>query len=192
MIWAEVIGVRVGLYARVSHSNGDQTPENQLLALRQHAAAQGWEIAGEYVDTAPANGKDGRANRRRTAWARMLKAAAAKEFDAILVVRLDRAFRSTLDAADTLANLKRWGVAFKSLSEPMLDTTAENAMSEFVTGLLALVAAFERNLIRDRTLEGLRRARAQGWPVGRPGWRLGVKRTGERGKAAAGAEAEQA
>ena len=41
---------RVALYARVSTKDGRQDTENQLIALREYCAKQGWQIAGEYVD----------------------------------------------------------------------------------------------------------------------------------------------
>jgi predicted site-specific integrase-resolvase len=46
--------VKVALYARVSTSDKDQTPETQLVHLRDFCAAQGWDIYQEYIDTASA------------------------------------------------------------------------------------------------------------------------------------------
>jgi len=42
--------MRVALYGRVSTTDKNQNPENQLLPLRQFCQQQGWVIAGEYVD----------------------------------------------------------------------------------------------------------------------------------------------
>jgi DNA invertase Pin-like site-specific DNA recombinase len=44
--------LRIGIYARVSTTDKDQEPETQLLPLREFCRAQGWQIAGEFVDRA--------------------------------------------------------------------------------------------------------------------------------------------
>src|SRR4051794_8672812 len=41
---------KVALYARVSTKGGRQDTENQLIALREYCAKQGWEVVAEYVD----------------------------------------------------------------------------------------------------------------------------------------------
>ena len=83
------VSTRVGLYARVSTADKDQNPETQLLPLREFVAAQGWTVAGEYVDHASATDQ-----RVREAWRRLLDDAARRRVDLVLVWRLDRAFRS--------------------------------------------------------------------------------------------------
>lgn len=80
---------RVAIYARVSTRDKDQDPEVQLVPLREYAQAHGWETV-EFVDVAPAGDL-----RRRTAWRRLLADAARRRWDAVLVWKLDRAFRSS-------------------------------------------------------------------------------------------------
>lgn len=123
---------RVALYARVSTADKDQRPETQLLALREFARAQGWPVAGEFVDHASAT--DFRA---RTAWRALLDRAARRQIDLVLVWRIDRAFRSVLDAATTLERLRAWGVGLRSYAEPWLDTT-----SSFGEALYYITAAY--------------------------------------------------
>lgn len=89
--------MRVALYARVSTNDRDQDPETQLVALRDFAAAQGWEVAREYVDHAPANDPG-----HRTAWRELLDDAARRRFALVAVFKLDRAFRSVKHMHDTL------------------------------------------------------------------------------------------
>ena len=90
--------MRVAVYARVSTSDKDQDPETQLIPLREFVAAQdGWTIYQEFVDQAPATDLA-----HRTAWRQLLDEASKKKFDLLLVWRMDRAFRSVLDAATTL------------------------------------------------------------------------------------------
>ena len=93
--------MKVALYARVSTSDKDQNVENQLIQLREFVAAQTWEAHREYVDHASATDLVG-----RTAWRDFLDDASKRRIDLLLVWRMDRAFRSVLDAANTLERLR--------------------------------------------------------------------------------------
>ena len=152
--------LRVALYARVSTRDKDQDPQLQLVPLREYVAARGWQ-AVEYVDTAAAGDLA-----HRTAWARLLADVAQRRVDLVMVWKLDRAFRSTLDALDALRRLEHAGVGFASLTQPELDTTS--ATGRLVFTILAAVAEMERELIRDRVREGMRHAARQGKRIGRP------------------------
>ena len=152
--------MRVGLYARVSTLDKDQDPETQLVALREFVRAQGWEIFREYVDHAPA-----RDLTNRTAWRELLDDAARKRFKTVVVFRLDRAFRSVKDMHDTLATWELLGIAFKSVRE-QFDTGT--AVGRLLLNLLAAVAEFELEMIRERVRAGMDRARRQGKRIGRP------------------------
>src|SRR5439155_5006400 len=110
----------------------EQEPETQLLPLREYLSAQGWEAAGCFVDQAPAGDLAARQQ-----WRRLLGEASRRRVDLFLVFRLDRAFRSVLDAAQTLERLQHWGVGFRSYSEPWLDTT-----SPFGEALFHITAAY--------------------------------------------------
>jgi DNA invertase Pin-like site-specific DNA recombinase len=111
--------VKPAIYARVSTSDKEQDPVTQLLPLREFVKAQGWEIYGEYVDKVPATDMA-----HRTAWHDLLQDASKKRFDLLLVWRMDRAFRSVLDAATTLERLRTWKVGLRSYTEPWLDITS--------------------------------------------------------------------
>jgi len=103
---------RVALYARVSTRDKDQDPEVQLVPLREYVAARGPE-AVEYVDHAPAGDLA-----HRTAPRSLLADAARRRFDLSIVWKLDRAFRSTIDALPTLRELEHRSVGFASLTQP--------------------------------------------------------------------------
>ena len=106
--------MKVGIYGRVSTSDKEQNPESKLVPLREFVAAQdGWSVHREYVDMAPATDLA-----HRTAWRQLLEDASKKKFDFLLVWRMDRAFRSILDAATTLERLRARGVGLRSYSEP--------------------------------------------------------------------------
>jgi len=155
--------MRLALYARVSTTDRDQEPETQLLPLREFAAAQSWQVAGEYVDQASATDLRG-----RTAWRRLLEDAARRRVDVILVWKLDRAFRSVAHMATTVEQMRRWGVGLRSYSEPWLDTSGNSPVGDLMLNILASFAQFERALIAERVRAGMDRARRQGKHVGRP------------------------
>jgi DNA invertase Pin-like site-specific DNA recombinase len=155
--------MRVGIYARVSTSEGDQNPETQLIPLREFVQAQGWTVAGEYVDQASATDLRGRAQ-----WRALLDAAAKRGVDLVVVWKLDRAFRSVLDASTTLQNLRRWGVGLRSYTEPMIDTASGSPWGDLLFNLLAVFGEFERALIKERVRAGMSRARREGKTLGRP------------------------
>ena len=154
--------MRVAIYARISTTDKDQNPETQLLPLREFAAAQGWTVAGEFTDRAPATDL-----RARTAWRELLEQAARRRVDLVLVWRIDRAFRSVLDAATTLERLRAWGVGLRSYTEPWLDTTSP--FGEALYYITAAYAQLERGILAERVRAGMERARRQGRRLGRPG-----------------------
>ena len=151
---------RVAIYARVSTSDGEQDPETQLMPLRDFCVAQGWGVFDMYIDHAPANDLA-----HRTAWRRLLDDAAKRRFSMVVVFKLDRAFRSVKHMHDTLAAWEMVGVSFKSYRE-QFDTST--ALGRLLLNLLASLAEFELELIRERVKAGMDRARRQGKRIGRP------------------------
>lgn len=150
----------VATYARVSTSDKNQNPESQLLALRDYWQAMGWEIFGEYVDQASASDLG-----HRTRWRDLQDDAAKKKFKGVLVFKLDRAFRSVKHVHDTLAAWELVGISFMSVRE-QFDTST--ALGRLLLNLLASLAEFELEMIRERVKAGMDRARRQGIKIGRP------------------------
>lgn len=148
--------VRAAIYARVS--TNDQTTENQLLELRRYCEARGW-TATEYVDT-----KSG-AKDRRPGLDTLMAAARRRQFDALLVWRLDRLGRNLHHLVTCIEELTALGIAFVSLNEGIDTNTPAGRLQ---LHLLAAIAQFERDRIRERVHAGLARARAQGKRLGRP------------------------
>jgi DNA invertase Pin-like site-specific DNA recombinase len=93
-----------------------------------------------------------------------------KEFSApisaILVTELSRWSRSTVDLVATLDDLASHGVSVLTLSGLSLDMSTPTG--KLTATILASVAEFERDLIRERTKSGLAHAKAQGKTLGRP------------------------
>ena len=152
--------MKVAVYARVSTSDKDQDPETQLMPMRDFIQAQGWEVYKTYVDIAPANDLA-----HRIAWRQLLDDAAKRRFSVVLVFRLDRGFRSVKHMHDTLSAWELVGVSFKSLRE-QFDTST--ALGRLLLNLLASLAEFELEMIRERVKAGMDRARRQGRQIGRP------------------------
>jgi len=148
---------RAGLYARVS-TNDQQTIPLQIRALREYADKRGWTITLQVKEI-------GSGASQRQLREKLLDAARRREIDAVLVWRLDRWGRSVTDLLATLQELEHLGVGFVSLTEALdLTTPAGRAMA----GLLAVFAAFEREILGERVRAGLAHARQNGQRLGRP------------------------
>jgi DNA invertase Pin-like site-specific DNA recombinase len=85
--------------------------------------------------------------------------------DVLLVTRLDRLARSTRDLLNALDTISKVGAKFKSLADTWADTTTPHG--ELMVTVLAGLATFERHLIKARTDEGRKRAKANGVRFGR-------------------------
>src|SRR6201997_4560036 len=149
--------LRAGLYARVS-TNDQQTLAMQNRAMREYAARRGWTIAMQVKDV-------GSGAAQREAREELLEVARRRQIDVVLVWRLDRWGRSVTDLLATLQELEHLGVGFVSLTEALdLTTPAGRAMA----ALLAVFAAFEREILGERVRAGLAHARQNGKRLGRP------------------------
>jgi len=151
--------VKIALYARVSRADESQDPENQLMRLIAYANERDWTIIDKYVDTASG------ADDNRPELDRMLADARARRFGLILCVKVDRLARSVTSLYRILSELDARGVKFECTDQTISTNTPTGKL---LLSVLAGVAEFERELIRDRTKAGLARARAQGKTLGRP------------------------
>jgi DNA invertase Pin-like site-specific DNA recombinase len=86
--------------------------------------------------------------------------------DVLVVTRLDRLARSTLDLLNVIAAVTERGAGFRSLKDTWADTTSPHG--RLMLTILGGLAEFERELIRARTGEGRRRAKDRGVKFGRP------------------------
>jgi DNA invertase Pin-like site-specific DNA recombinase len=139
-------------YARVS--TDDQNLGPQLDAL--HAAGCG-EIFEEHAS-------GGERSRPQLAAA----LARVKRGDTLMVARIDRLARSLSHLLEVVESLRVRGAHFKSLADP-IDTSGPSGV--LVLQMLGAVAEFERSLIRERTVVGVKAARARGRVGGNPGLR---------------------
>ena len=150
--------MRVSLYARTSTS--DQHCEMQLSDLRRMAESRGFELVDEYVDQGVSGAKDNRPELNR-----LMKDARRGKFKAVLVWRFDRFARSLKHLVTALEEFRSLGIEFLSHQEAVDTSTPVGRMLFQVIGAMA---EFEREIIRERVVAGIRRAKENGTQLGRP------------------------
>ena len=136
-------------YARVSTEG--QNLSGQLAALK---AAGAHTIYREKVSGVRAN---------RPQLAKLMAGLGAG--DVVVVTKLDRLGRSTRELLDLIDRIGGAGASFRSLGDPLWDTGS--SQGRLLSTMLAAIAEFERELIRERTGEGRKRAMAAGVKFGR-------------------------
>jgi putative DNA-invertase from lambdoid prophage Rac len=167
-------------YCRVSTDmqadNGIRLEEQQRK-IEARCLENGWLLEHVYVDAGVSGSTP---LGKRPEGAKLL--AAVQPLDVVIAARMDRCFRSALDALQTIQSFKR-----RKISLWLLDLGNDcggNGISELIVTVLAATAQFERSLISERIRDAKRQLRATGRHQGgdRPfGWRV-VKRGADEGK----------
>jgi DNA invertase Pin-like site-specific DNA recombinase len=151
-------------YVRVStneqHDAGAGLPA-QIARLEQEAAGRGWTL--EVV--AEAGGRSGKSTAGREALAEALERLDRGEASTLVVSKLDRLCRSTLDFLSILERARRNGWTLVCL-DVAIDTATPSG--ELMSTVLASFAQYERRLIAARTKEALAQRKAEGVVLGRP------------------------
>jgi putative DNA-invertase from lambdoid prophage Rac len=154
--------LRVALYHRVSTL--DQNPALARDELHAAALQRGGVVALDVEETGSG------AKNNRPGLAQIMEAARAGKLDAVLVWKLDRFGRSTLDLLANVQALETYGCRFIATTQG-LDVGGRGgsgAMGKMILTVMAAMAEFERELIRERTVLGMANARAKGTRSGRP------------------------
>jgi putative DNA-invertase from lambdoid prophage Rac len=151
--------VRCSLYLRVSTQ--DQNCDLQRRELTEYVQRRGWEIVEIYTDLGVSGSKASRPELDR-----LMKDAALRRFDAVLVWKLDRFGRSVKNCLDGIESLRAHGVRFLAVSQS-IDTDESNPTARLLLHILASVAEFERELIRERVRAGIKSAKHKGTQLGR-------------------------
>jgi DNA invertase Pin-like site-specific DNA recombinase len=160
MIAANRPMIRAALYARISTTGHGQDVGLQLDELRQVATQRGWAVT-EYVDEGVSGIKT-----TRPALDRMLADAQAGKLDVVAVWKLDRLGRSLQHVLGLLDQFNHQKIAFLSLRDAGMDTTSP--AGRLFASMVAAFAEFERGLIQERVVAGVRRTQASGKHCGRP------------------------
>lgn len=147
--------MKIAIYARVSRSDLNQ--ENQTLALTEYAKSKGWsfEVFEEQEST----------RKTRPIKEEILARIRKGEFDGVLIYKLDRWARSLQELIMNVREITDRGKQFIVLTQPF-DTSSSSGL--LMMQILGAFAEFEREIIRERTMAGLHRARSQGKKLGRP------------------------
>ena len=154
--------LKAAIYVRVSTT--DQHVESQLYDLRELAAKREFEVVKEYQDC----GVSGR-KARRPGLDALIADAQRKKFSVVLVAAFDRVARSVKHFLQVMDEFDSLGITFISRRESV-DTSGP--MGRLFLTLIGSIAELESDLIRERVLAGMRRAKLDGVRIGRTPMKL--------------------
>jgi site-specific DNA recombinase len=152
----EICGKKPAVHPKCGHEFRGQDPEVQLSELRDWCKAHKHTIAHEYVDRGISGTKAS-----RPALDQLMADAehGRRDFDAVVVWRLSRFGRSVRNLADQIGKLKEWKVGFISVQENF-DLT--QSIGRLVLNILSAIAEFERDVISENTIAGMKLAAKEG------------------------------
>lgn len=148
---------RAAIYTRVSTTHQDVAM--QLVELRQAGAQRGWKVR-EYTDQVTG------VREHRPGLDALRADVKAGCIDLVAVWKLDRLGRSVPELLHLVTEITDAGAGFLSLHDPGIDTTTPTG--RMLLTILAAFSAFERDVIRERSMAGQAHARAMGKHCGRP------------------------
>lgn len=152
---------RVAVYCRVS--TADQSCARQERDLLVYAERAGFEVVGVFKETGSGARK---AAEDKVERGKVVALAQARRVDAVLVTELTRWGRFTQDLMGTLGELASWGVSL--IAQTGLTFDLSTPQGRLVANLMASLAEFERDLLRERVRSGIAAAKARGQSFGRP------------------------
>lgn len=151
---------KTAVYVRVSTSKQDTT--NQLMELRDLAKRMNLEIVQEYTD----NGISGSKGREeRPGLDLLLNHASQRKFEQVLIFDITRLGRSLQNCIETLNYLNSLNVDIL-IQKQGIDTST--SVGRLTFSLMASLGEYEKNLMRERIVLGINRAKSQGKKLGRP------------------------
>jgi putative DNA-invertase from lambdoid prophage Rac len=148
----------VGIYARVS--THDQNCDRQERELKSYADRCGYDVVRIYKEVG-SGAKNDRLERKN-----ITQLARSRSIDIILVSELTRWGRSTIDLIDSLNQLQSWGVSLIAQNGFQFDLSTPHG--KMIASIMASLAEFERDLLKERIKSGIANARAKGKVFGRP------------------------
>ncbi len=152
---------RVAIYCRVSTS--DQDVARQERDLLSHAERAGYEVVAIHKETL--SGIRKARGKPPVERARVMALAQRREIDAVLVTELTRWGRSTQDLMNTMGELASWDVSLIAQSGLTFDLSTPQG--KLIASLMASLAEFETDLLRERVRSGIAAAKARGQVFGR-------------------------
>lgn len=170
--------LKAALYVRVSTL--DQKTGMQTAELRDYAGRMGWSVL-EYVEKASSV-------KKRPALDRLMEDARMKRFDLVMVWKMDRFARSLKQLMDNITALDSFGVRFIALTQG-IDTDKQNPGGRLLMQILGAIAEFERSIIVERVVSGVREAQRKGVHCGRPTRIMSLDKAVEMSKSGLGVRA---
>jgi DNA invertase Pin-like site-specific DNA recombinase len=146
----------VALYTRVSTE--EQKTDLQLMDLKEYSQKRGYTIYNTYEDIISGTVKE------RKALDQLMTDAKHRKFDIVLVWKFDRFARSLKMLVDSLALFQELGIDFISYKEN-IDTTT--SMGRLIFHINSAYAEFEREIIKDRVIAGIKAKREKTGKWGR-------------------------
>lgn len=157
---------RIGIYYRVSTERQDLDSQKNAVEqwLRDLPAAKKPTIEPLVFSDEGISGR----TLNRPGFQALLETAYARKIDTIMVYKLDRFSRDATTAINLLLNLDQAGVAFISVTQPVLNLGHENPFRRTMLAAFAEIAEIERETIVARVRAGLDAARKRGVKLGAP------------------------
>lgn len=155
---------RCCIYARVSteeQAERDLSIPFQLERCRYHAQGKGWQVVEEFVDA----GESARTD-RRPGFQRMMAAARARGFDAILVHKFDRFARNDYDFVVYEKELEELGITLESISEPGDASTPAGYIGRRMMQVIS--TWYSKNLAVEVKKGMQKKVETGGWPKPAP------------------------
>ncbi|ANQ20762.1 resolvase [Vibrio natriegens] len=149
--------MRAFAYCRVSTT--EQSTENQIIAIRQ----KGYDVTDSRVVSETVSGSVETMKREKF---QLLINHQMEIGDMLVVLKLDRLGRDNIDVQNTINLLTDKGIKVVCLDLPVAELSS--AEGKLMLQMFSAFAEFERNRIRERTKEGIERAKIQGKKLGRP------------------------
>jgi putative DNA-invertase from lambdoid prophage Rac len=161
--------LQCAIYSRVS--THDQNCDRQIAELTSYADRCNYDVVGVYKEVG-SGAKLDRVERQK-----VVDLAKSRRVDIILVSELTRWGRSTIDLIDSLNQLQRWGVGLVAQNGFQFDMATPHG--KMIASIMATLAEFEKDLLKERVRSGLASAKAKGKVFGR---RAGVGKIADRCK----------
>jgi len=150
-------------YLRVSTE--EQTILNQRIAIKKWASDNKYEIL-EFFEDASISGKVSAVN--RPAFREMLEIVRNEQVDAVIVYELSRVGRTFWETLDAIKAIEQYAPLISCSAKEVFLQTTDPSIRKLLIGILTWVAEREREILIQRTKDGMIRAKISGKTIGRP------------------------
>ena len=150
-------------YLRVSTE--EQTILNQRIAIKKWASENDYEIL-EFFEDASISGKVSAVN--RPAFREMLEIVRNEQVDAVIVYELSRVGRTFWETLDAIKAIEQYAPLISCSAKEVFLQTTDPSIRKLLIGILTWVAEREREILIQRTKDGMIRAKISGKTIGRP------------------------